>query len=90
MSQENVEIVRRGFEQFVATGELAWDTIHEEIEVYDHDIMDGREYRGHAGVRRWFFEDWGAAWSQWSAESEEFIDAGDRVIMVVQIGRAHV
>src|SRR5437868_7777739 len=26
--------------------------------VFDHDIMDGREYRGHDDVRRWLFEDW--------------------------------
>jgi hypothetical protein len=63
MSQENVELVRKGFEHFLATGEPAWDTLHEQVEVYDHDIMDGRDYRGHADVRRWLFEDWAAAWS---------------------------
>jgi len=49
MSEQNVELVRRGFEHFVATGEPAWDALHE---VYYHDIMDGRRYRDHADQQR--------------------------------------
>jgi ketosteroid isomerase-like protein len=86
MSQENVDLVRAGFEHLIATGEPAWDTLHEQVEVRDHDIMDGREYRGHADVRRWLFEDWADAWSEWTAEPEEFIDAGgDRAIAVFRV-----
>ena len=66
MSEENVELVRKLSEHFVATGEPAWDMLHEHVEVRDHDIMDGREYRGHADVRRWLFEDWASAWSDYS------------------------
>ena len=85
MSQENVEIVRNGLERFVATGEPAWDTMHEDVEVFDHDIMDGRAYRGYADVRRWLYEDWAAAWSEWSAEPEDYIDAGEKVIAVLRV-----
>ena len=86
MSRDNVELVRNGFEHFVATGEPAWDTLSEHVEVRDHDIMDGREYRGHADVRRWLFEDWASAWSDYSAEPEEFIDVDDeRVIAVFRV-----
>ena len=86
VSIENVELVRRGLEHFAATGEPAWETIHEDVEVFDHDIMDGREYRGHDDVRRWLFEDWASAWSQYSAEPEEFIDVDDnRVIAVLRV-----
>ena len=92
MSQQNVDLVRRGLEHFVATGEPAWDTLHEHVEVRDHDIMDGREYHGHADVRRWLFEDWASAWSEYSAEPEEFMDVDDEhVIAVLRIkatGRA--
>jgi ketosteroid isomerase-like protein len=84
MSRENVELVRESLERFVATGEPAWDVLHEEIEVHDHDILDAGEYRGLAGVRRWF-EDWSAAWSGFSMEPEEFIDAGERVVAVVRM-----
>jgi hypothetical protein len=31
-------------ERFMA-GELLWDAIDEEVEVYDHDILDAGEYR---------------------------------------------
>jgi ketosteroid isomerase-like protein len=92
MSEQNLELVRRGFEHFLATGEPAWDTLHEHVEVRDHDIMDGREYRGHADVRRWLFEDWASAWSEYSAEPEEYIDVdAEHVIAVLRIkatGRA--
>jgi ketosteroid isomerase-like protein len=92
MSEQNVELVRRGFEHFLATGEPAWDTLHEHVEVRDHDIMDGREYHGHAGVRQWLFEDWASAWSDYSAEPEEYIDFDhERVIVVLRMkatGRA--
>jgi ketosteroid isomerase-like protein len=83
ISDQNVELVRNGFEHFVATGEPAWDTLHEHVEVRDHDIMDGREYRGHADVRRWLFEDWASAWSDYSAEPEEFIDVDDELVIGV-------
>jgi ketosteroid isomerase-like protein len=83
VSKENVELVRDGFEHFVATGEPAWDTLHDQVEVRDHDIMDGREYRGHADVRRWLFEDWASAWSDYSAEPEEFIDVDEEQVICV-------
>jgi ketosteroid isomerase-like protein len=83
MSRENVELVRIGVDHFAATGEPAWDTLDEHVEVRDHDIMDGREYRGHADVRRWLFEDWASAWSDYSSEPEEFIDVDDERVIVV-------
>lgn len=81
MSEENVEIVRRGLVRLQATGEPDFDAVAEDIEIHDHDIPDRGEYRGHAGVRRWF-EDWGSAWAEWSFDPSELIDAGDRVIVV--------
>jgi ketosteroid isomerase-like protein len=83
MSRENVELVRSSVDHFAATGEPAWDTLDEHVEVRDHDIMDGREYRGHADVRRWLFEDWASAWSGYSSEPEEFIDVDDERVIVV-------
>src|ERR1700726_1640491 len=87
MSEQNVEFVRMAFEHFLATGDPAWDTLHEHVEVRDHDIMDGRDYHGHADVWRWLFEDWASAWSEWSAEEpEECLDVdAERVIVVFRI-----
>jgi ketosteroid isomerase-like protein len=84
MSQENVEIVQQGFEHFAATGEPHWESFDETVEVRDHDTMDQDGYRGHAGVQRWL-QDWAAAWSGFSMEAEEFLDVGDRVVMVFRM-----
>jgi ketosteroid isomerase-like protein len=80
MSQENVEIVRQALESFVA-GKIIWETMDEEIEVHDHDILDAGQYRGHPGFTRWV-EDWGAGLPVISLELQEFIDAGDAVVAV--------
>ena len=84
MSQENVEFVQRAFEQYMATGELPWDLFDREVAVYDHDTPDQGDYEGHQGVTRWL-EDWAAAWAEWSIAPEEFIDAGDSVVVLVRM-----
>jgi ketosteroid isomerase-like protein len=84
MSQANVEIIQRGFERLLATGEPPWDLFDEEVEVYDHDTPDQGDYRGHEGITRWL-EDWGAAWAEWSMEPEEFIDAGNSVVALIRM-----
>jgi len=84
MSRANVEIVRGGWERYMATGEPPWDLFHDALEVHDHDTPDQGDYRGHEGVARWL-EDWGAAWAEWSLEADEFIDAGDSVVILVRM-----
>jgi ketosteroid isomerase-like protein len=83
MSRENVELVQQGFVVWGETGEPDWSLLHDEVEAYDHDIMDAGEYRGRAGIERWF-EDWGSAWSEFSMEPEEFIDAGVNVVVILR------
>lgn len=90
MPPSNIEIVRRGFGRFATSGEILWDTLHDEVEIHDHDIPDRAEYRGHEGFTRWL-RDWAEPWSDWSMDVEEMIDAGDRVVLVLHmhaIGRA--
>jgi|ERR1700730_31975 len=82
MSDENIELVQAASEHFVATGEPLWDALHEDIEVHDHDILDAGEYRGHEGFGRWL-EDWAAAWSEYTMEPEDFVDAGERVVVFI-------
>jgi uncharacterized protein len=84
MSQENVELAQRILGQFVATGEVVWHLADPDIEVHDHDTPDQGDYRGHDGLARWL-EDWGAAWAAWSIEPEEFIDAGDSVVVFIRM-----
>ena len=82
MSRENVEIVKRGLESYFATGEVPWALFDEDVEVHDHDTPDQGDYRGHAGYARWL-EDWGEAWADWSLEAEQYLDAGDWVVVFV-------
>jgi ketosteroid isomerase-like protein len=84
MSQENVELVQTLFEQFIASGEPSWESLHEEIEAHDHDVVDAGGYRGHTGFARWL-ENWDVAWSEFSMTPEEFVDAGDRVVSVFRM-----
>jgi ketosteroid isomerase-like protein len=85
MSEENVAVVRRGLERFMKTGEVLEETFDvESLEVHDHDILDGRDYRGAEGFMQWL-EDWSAAWEEWSLDPEEYIDAGERVIVVAKM-----
>jgi ketosteroid isomerase-like protein len=85
MSQANVEITQESFAHFVATGEPAWATLDEEVEVHDHDLqLDASDYRGHAGYRRWI-ENWAAVMSEFNIEAEEWIDAGERVVVFLRM-----
>ena len=84
MSRDTVEVVRRINEQLLATGELALDLFHDDVQVLDHDAPDQGEYRGHAGVAQWI-EDWGAAWGEWTYEPEQYIDAGDIVVALTRM-----
>ena len=84
MSDEDVEIIRRVWDHMLATGEPDWEMTDQDVEVHDHDIPERGEYHGHAGVRQWF-EDWGAAWAQWSFLPSEFIDAGNYVVVVGRV-----
>ena len=80
MSEENVEIARRAFERFLTTGP-PWDMLDEDIDVHDYDTPDQGTYRGHTGYGRWL-KDWGAAWADWTMEPQDYIDAGDQVVVV--------
>jgi ketosteroid isomerase-like protein len=91
MSEENVEIVRRGFEHFRATGEFPADDIDPEF-VWDMSTFRGwpeeRTYAGIEGAQR-FMRTWLEAWDDWQLDVESFHDAGDKVIVIVrQHGRS--
>jgi len=84
MSEQNVALMKRFYETFTTTGEMPWEMLDEAVEVRDHDTPDQGVYRRRAGVERWL-RDWGAAWAEWSFEPEEFIDAGEAVVVVVRM-----
>jgi ketosteroid isomerase-like protein len=81
MSQENVELVRRG----VQSVEVFWDLLDEYVvwDLRDYPTIDLESvYFGRDAViknsRRW----WGA-WTGYRLDAEELIDAGSSVVLVV-------
>ena len=66
------------------TGEPEWNLVHPEVEVYDHDIPDAGDYRGHEGYARWL-QDWGAAWDSFTVEPGQYTDAGDKVVVELKV-----
>ncbi len=87
MSQENVEAMRRAYEQFVATGEIR---AHPDL-VWDVSKLGwpGQQiYFGLEGANQVSAE-WADAWDDWEVEVEDYIDAGERVVVIVnQRGRS--
>ena len=77
MSDENVELVRRGF---MAAMEEDWPTalatLQSDVEIHDFDIPDAGIYRGHEGFLAWL-KGWGEGWESWRAEDVEFRPVGD-------------
>src|SRR6476469_4817350 len=93
MSQENVEIVRRGYEHFQATGDLPAEIVAPDF-VWDMSkfggVVDQEVYEGIEATRR-FIQDWNDAWEHWEIEVEALHDAGERVVAFVrQRGRSKV
>ena len=97
MSQENLEIVRRGMEQFnqdFTSEELHLDLLAPDI-VFDNSNagLDAAVYRGHDGMRE-LMSLLRGMWKLQQGEAQEFIPVDeDRVIVpfrIVSVGRENV
>jgi ketosteroid isomerase-like protein len=86
MSEENLAIVREGFERFVASGELAPDLATDDF-VWDmsnfHGWPEQQVYEGVDGARD-FVSTWLDAWEDWELELEALHDRGDKVVALVR------
>src|ERR671925_26772 len=82
MSQENVEIVRRGFEAFQrGDTEAILDDVDPDVEVHEPtDLPDAQVFHGHPGLLA-TVEKAQAMFDDIRIEAEEFTDAGDRVVI---------
>jgi ketosteroid isomerase-like protein len=84
MLQENIDIVRRAWE---AWEHGDWDPLYafyDPAVVWDASTLRGPisgVYHGHEGVRR-YFKDWLESFETHQANAEEFIDAGDNIVIV--------
>jgi ketosteroid isomerase-like protein len=101
MSQENVELVRclqpsggidlvevfsEGFEAETA-GDPDSELIHRDLEVQFFargETLEGTPYHGLAGFAKGW-RDWLEAWTSYRVEVEDFVDAGDKVVVLVRV-----
>jgi uncharacterized protein len=86
MSQENVEILRRGYEAF-SRGDF--DAIVD-LTAEDFELDMSRwgpvtyTYHGPEGLRE-FLEALERLWDYFKIEPEEFVDAGDKVLVIIDV-----
>jgi uncharacterized protein len=85
MSQENVELVRQGFEHFSAGRIAEWiETIDPDVDwdISAHPLPDfpNRGSGRDAFVRH--LADYLAGWNDYEAAAEELIDGGDDVVLI--------
>ena len=84
MSQENLEVVRLCCDAFRRGDyESALDALDPAIEYDLTHFPDGRIYHGREGVRE-AFRIWLGTWENYRQYHDEFIDAGDRVVVSVR------
>src|SRR2546423_14160017 len=87
MSQGNVEVVRKGYEALNQGGVeavLVFIDPDFEMEVPPDVSPEPQTLRGYEGIRQWF-EAASDALEEIRIEPEEFIDAGDQVVVPVRI-----
>jgi ketosteroid isomerase-like protein len=84
VSEENVAIVRGGYEEFRRRGSLVRELVAAEF-VWDmshfHGWPEQQVYEGVEGAEH-FIEEWTSAWDDWDLGIEELRDAGDKVVAV--------
>lgn len=81
MSEENVEIVRRSYENWRREGEIR---AHPDL-VWDVSRLGwpGQQiYSGPEGANE-FNAEWAEAWVDWELEVEDCVDFGERVVAII-------
>jgi ketosteroid isomerase-like protein len=84
VSEENVELVRLGFEA-VARGDLALMeefTESDAVMVQPPEVPDAKSYEGRGAIRE-AMQDWPTQWEDFRMDLVELIDAGDDVVVSV-------
>jgi ketosteroid isomerase-like protein len=86
MSQENVEVVREAFESFVGGDrEKRAQLVDPEVEFHGTvgGLEEGRIAHGLSEADQAFEDEDMEAWEERRLEAEEFIDAGDNVVVLL-------
>ncbi len=89
MSRENVELVRAAWQAWERGDMEAIFAFYDPAIVWDQTHYGAAElraiYHGHDGIRR-FFREWLAPFEGYHAHAEEFIDAGEAVVVRIRQG----
>lgn len=87
MPRENVEIVRRAYEEFNRTGQFDWEFLDPDCEFDPSGVLpDVGVFKGTEALRD-LLRQWGEAYEDFRIEAERVIDAGnDRVVAFVRDG----
>ncbi len=81
MSQENVEVVRRLWDRWEADDlDGMLETLSDEVVTHWRGGAEDRTYHGKEGYLE-LAASWGEEFADWKATAEEFIEAGDRVLV---------
>jgi ketosteroid isomerase-like protein len=83
MSQENVDLIRRGSEALDRGDLEAWAAFFDDgVKLYPRPEEPGVEpvYEGMGGIGT-YLGNWYSGWKEYTAEPVEFIDAGDYVVV---------
>ena len=84
MSQENVEVVRRSLDAFLAGDRAAALAAYHPEVVFDATLRpEGAVYRGPDGVDQ-AMRVWIGTWEDWRLEIQELTDAGDHVLVAAR------
>src|SRR2546421_10697371 len=91
MSQEHLDLVRRGYDEFLASGRFVVEIAAPDF-VWDMSHFSGwpeqQVYEGVAGAEA-FLGEWTAAWGDWELDVDELHDAGGKgVALLRQRGRS--
>jgi len=95
MSRENVDIVRRGFDVWEAAWNSGADDLGALLAIFDEDMVTRRAapmpdpgtWHGLEGILT-VLSEWTETFDEFAMKGEQFIDAGDRVVVrVAQEGR---
>jgi ketosteroid isomerase-like protein len=86
MSEQNVDVVRSIYEAFAAgdvpgvVARMSPDMVWNEAENFPY--ADGNPYRGPEAILGGVFARLGSEWDGFAASPEEFLDAGDTVVVL--------
>ncbi len=82
MSQENVEIVRRMMDAFLAADfQTALSFYAPDVEWDGSNLPDGQIGRGHQAILDHLTR-WAEAWNDWTVEVERVVEAGGNQVIV--------